>query len=347
MHSSANTQDENQRIPKPDLNVVYMPTEERFDRITKLACKIFNVPTAILSFVNGQEIWLKSLQGWNNSNSHYDKYPFAKIIDADKTLIVPDTKHDLTYANCSIVKDQHPMRFYAGHPVKYEGNNMGTISIIDRRPREFSSDDAETLKSLACWVENELNISALKNVKTQLVSALEQACRISMIDALTKTWNRRGIDDLLRKEMERARREKLAFAVLMVDIDYFKKINDQFGHKAGDKALQEIASRIHLTVRPNDAVSRYGGDEFLIFLGNCSEKKADLIANRIINRIQEKPVILDNNHAIDISLTIGVAAVNTICNAKLIEIIDMADRALYEGKLAGRNCVRMKKLHNS
>ncbi|MBF8305939.1 MAG: hypothetical protein HW398_1127 [Acidobacteria bacterium] len=155
-------------------------------------------------------------------------------------------------------------------------------------------------------------------------------------DSLTGIWNRAAIFDVLKRELLRAQREGTFVGVLLADLDFFKKINDVYGHLAGDAVLREVAQRINAAVRTYDAVGRYGGEEFLVVLSGCEEEPLPH-AERIRALVSAEPVVTREG-AITVTLSLGAA----ISGGELLEIEDLlraADAALYRAKRAGRNRV--------
>ncbi len=154
-------------------------------------------------------------------------------------------------------------------------------------------------------------------------------------NALTGLWNRRAILDLLDREMERSRRSHGPIGLLMLDVDHFKRINDTLGHPAGDVVLKEVADRIGHSVRSYDSVGRYGGEEFLVILPDCDETQTLQSAERIRSVIAEDVYPVATS---DIVVTISIGAtVLWSCSISAMEILAIADLALYEAKSKGRN----------
>jgi len=181
--------------------------------------------------------------------------------------------------------------------------------------------------------------SALRDSQEVLAAELETAKNDALIDPLTKVWNRKGMNEMLHAEIERARRAKQRVALMLLDIDDFKQVNDEFGHLAGDHALREISQRIRACLRPSDIVARFGGDEFLVFAGSCSEEAAATLAERILARVRQQ-TIQSGAHELPVTLTIGM--VSTVVTPELTStsLIEQADAALYAAKSDGRNCYR-------
>lgn len=159
-------------------------------------------------------------------------------------------------------------------------------------------------------------------------------------DHLTGLWNRGAIMNLLHRETQRSARIGEPLGVIMADLDHFKQINDSYGHPTGDAVLRDVARRLLESVRNYDYVGRYGGEEFLIVLAECSPSDLIVTAERMRVYVSEKPVDTDSG-PIPVTISIGVAAQRDL-GPKLRreeELVRAADKALYCAKANGRNRV--------
>ena len=174
--------------------------------------------------------------------------------------------------------------------------------------------------------------------------AEEALRRLADHDDLTGLYNRREMLRLLKEETSRADRHRRAVSLIMLDIDAFKKVNDTYGHQAGDSALQQIARIVEESVRSFDRVARYGGEEFAVILPETTAADALVVAERMRTRIaaQEYSIGLENGADVRIPLTIsaGIATITLNHEAAVEQLIREADAGLYEAKNGGRNrCV--------
>lgn len=158
-------------------------------------------------------------------------------------------------------------------------------------------------------------------------------------DDLTQLLNRRFLPTVLRREIALAERGSLSFAVLMIDVDHFKSINDRHGHAAGDVVLQSVASTIVRNLRVSDYAFRYGGEEFLLVLVETDLKGASAIAERIRNEIARETIRLPGAHSEKVSVSIGLAMHTG--HPDYAQLIEAADAALYRAKAEGRNRLRL------
>ena len=163
--------------------------------------------------------------------------------------------------------------------------------------------------------------------------------RAATHDALTGLPNRRAADDFMAQEALRAQRQETPLSALMVDIDFFKKVNDQLGHAAGDHVLQTLARLLEQRARATDLVSRWGGEEFLVLLPDTPPTGALELAEQLRQAVQSDPFVWQQT-AVPVTISIGAATWSRgpfHANA----LIARADAALYDAKRSGRNCVRL------
>jgi len=176
----------------------------------------------------------------------------------------------------------------------------------------------------------------LEEDKEKIATAYVEIENIAFLDSLTNLWNRRGMVTQLKAESARTRRNKGAFCILMADIDFFKKVNDTFGHDAGDLVIQNISKILKDSCRQEDSVSRWGGEEFLLLINSCRMNEGYLVAEKIRRQI-ESSVVHYNGKEITFTITIGLAQFTE--EKEWEDVIKEADINLYEGKKSGRNKV--------
>lgn len=191
----------------------------------------------------------------------------------------------------------------------------------------------------AIRTEDLSDLAAAFNVMGEQIQQNQTALfELATRDGLTGLLNRREFLRLLRDEINRARRYGRSFAVLLLDIDHFKKVNDSWGHPAGDEVLRCVAGRIMNELRPTDRAGRYGGEEFAILLTETGLDAATTAAERIRAAIARGPVDTPDNGSIAVTVSIGIAAFPQ-AGSEETALISVADRNLYSAKAAGRNCV--------
>lgn len=185
------------------------------------------------------------------------------------------------------------------------------------------------------------DISDFISHQNALLKSTEEMERLSHTDDLTQIPNRRNILEILNSEIQTHNRKKRPMSIAMLDIDYFKKINDDYGHQCGDKVLSELAQFISGQLRDYDTIGRYGGEEFLIILPETTGEQAFAICDRIRKAIQEN-VHKYNGRNIHLTASLGIAARGSEENIPIYNFIKEADRCLYIAKDTGRNRTEIK-----
>lgn len=168
----------------------------------------------------------------------------------------------------------------------------------------------------------------------------------NITDPLTRVYNRRYLDRRLEEEVVRSKRYLLHLSILMLDIDHFKRVNDLYGHQAGDVTLSTLGSLLKTGLRDSDVVARYGGEEFLVICTNTAIDGAALVAERLRQLIESCQVEIPDSsggiQTIQITISIGAAGLGASVDSK-DKLVQAADQALYRAKEEGRNCVVLDK----
>lgn len=213
-------------------------------------------------------------------------------------------------------------------PMMARGSVYGLL-VLSAHETDANPDTVHDIKRLAMALADSMSL-ALSNI-----SLREKLRTQSLRDPLTGLYNRRYMEDALERYISLAERTGTATSVVMIDLDNFKRLNDQNGHAKGDAVLRDVAAQLIGALRPSDVICRYGGEELLVILPNCSVEDAMLKAEMMRARIES----LTDAHDIPISASFGVAGVPE-CSAGTADVIPMADAALYVAKQSGKNCVR-------
>jgi diguanylate cyclase (GGDEF)-like protein len=193
----------------------------------------------------------------------------------------------------------------------------------------FVKEDAQLLWVLSLIAENLLTREY----------ANEGILRFAFTDFLTGLRTRGYFEQQVEMEFKRAERRRQKFALLMLDIDHFKKLNDSFGHHVGDQVLREVAGLLAQDMREVDTVARYGGEEFVIVLPETTETGAAYVAERLRRTVEEARFLAGSDHkAQRLTISIGIAVYDTDAQFKG-DLIEFADAAMYAAKHAGRNRV--------
>jgi two-component system, cell cycle response regulator len=218
----------------------------------------------------------------------------------------------------------------------------------------FYSASVETKRFDACYGSDFMkHMSYTISVCIENVLNYEKLKLTTLTDPLTKIRNRRFFDQYLYKEVSHLQRSNTPLSCLLLDIDHFKKVNDNYGHTAGDMVLIQVVKRIQTILRADEILARYGGEEFVLLLPETDNSYALNAATRIIHELNKKPILIENKKPLTITISIGLATLfnkNTLKNTfssnnpKEVNyysewLIKEADKALYQAKETGRNKV--------
>lgn len=247
------------------------------------------------------------------------------IIDHQEPLVVGDADRD-PFTAADMLREAS-LSAYVGVPIVFEGESLGVLYALDRRPREYAPSDVDFMRILAKRAAYSIGIAHL----------IEQMHELASTDELTGVANRREFFRRGTLEIERDDRTHRGLAMIMFDIDRFKAINDACGHAAGDEVLAEIARRCESVIRGVDLLARTGGEEFAVLLPEADTEVARSVAERLRVAVADEPFPVRGDDR-RITLTLGVA-VRTDADADVATLLGRADRALYEGKQAGRDRV--------
>jgi diguanylate cyclase (GGDEF)-like protein len=256
------------------------------------------------------------------------------IIDTRKTLHVPDLYEPRIMDEYPVViRAGDPTRAYVGVPLLVRDQVVGLISMQSQQPNAFTEEQVRLLETIATQAA-----VAVENARI-----FDQMKEMAITDAVTQLYSRRHFTTQVQAEVERSNRHGSALSILMVDIDKFKRVNDTWGHNAGDVVLRSVAHVCKDSLRLNDLVGRWGGEEFAVALPETGLREAEVVAERLRRAVDEMTVPVGSDMA-RVTVSVGVACLNAETST-LEALVDSADRALYNAKQAGRN--RVCTLENS
>ncbi len=280
------------------------------------------------------------------TNPAYDKYTDAEqsrqleLIGTLQTTLVLDQLLQLFSREIQTVIPHDGFRYSnqvlgmevqggerASHSCNYslvlEEQKLGELTLMRRK--RFNDRELAQLENQLCCLLYPLRNAVL----------YYQALQSAYTDPLTQVYNRAALNCSFQREWKLAQRQRTPLSLLLLDIDYFKKINDTFGHTAGDAALAKIAHCLRQSVRASDMIFRYGGEEFLILLSNTSGKGAQLLAERIRKQIRDMDCS-DISPNLRITTSLGVATLSHPEDTPQ-QLLKRADDALYQAKRKGRD----------
>ena len=289
-----------------------------------------------MSLVDENRQWFKSHYGLKARETPRDFAFCAHAILQDQIFEIKNSSNDKRFHDNHLVTGEPNVIFYAGISLNINGNKLGTLCVIDNKPNALTENALEALTALGRQVESQL-ILRLSNKKLQ--EANERLLILSSTDTLTGLPNRRTLFDVFEKEFRRSMREHLPISIILLDIDCFKKYNDNYGHVEGDKCLKNISKSLRNVLdRPGDLVGRYGGEEFMFILPNTGKSGAEHIAKLTLEKIRNLKI--ENTHSTCspyVSISLGVSYTNSEEIVAPNVLIEQADQALYQAKLSGRN----------
>jgi len=300
-----------------NLRVLDTPPEERYDRLTRLAKRLFEVPIALVSFVDAHRQWFKSRQGLDESETPREISFCAHAILQEGIFVVPDAHGDDRFRDSPLVTVYPNVRFYAGRPVQApDGARVGTLCLMDHRPRELDSEDLHLLDDLGALVEEEFR-------NLELITT----------DELTGITNRRGFRSIAGHTLALCRRVGRPATLVLFDLDRFKEINDTFGHAAGDKLLKTFGKHLLDAFRDSDVVARLGGDEFCVLLSGTDETAAARPLDHLRERLEAVAAAAPQGEP-PIRFSAGAARYDPKRHPTVDDLLHDADLRMYEMKRA-------------
>jgi diguanylate cyclase (GGDEF)-like protein len=228
-------------------------------------------------------------------------------------------------------------------PLVANGKSIGFIFFSSRKKINYDRSHKDLLLQIASQLSVVIEKTQLyrgAKLNKQLIAQKKSLQQRVTHDALTGLLNRSAIFDILHKQIMRAKRGGYGVAVIMIDIDYFKSINDTYGHMAGDAVLGEIADRLTKSARVHEYIGRYGGEEFLAIISPYDQASATKVAERFRQAIADEPIQADQS-SIPVTISIGVSAGATEATLDADLLLRHADEALYAAKRKGRNRVEI------
>ena len=300
------------------LKILDSQPEERFDRLTRMARRMFGVPIAVVSLVDTDRQWFKSRQGIDICETSRDISFCSHALLDDGILEIQDaSKDDRFFDNPMVTGDPH-VRFYAGCPIRIDNHHaVGTLCLIDSKPRTLSQEDRGLLKDLATLAEEEI-----------------AGIQVATLDHLTQLSNRRGFEALGNHVLATCRRLSVPATLLFFDLDGFKQINDRHGHAEGDRALQRFARILGTTFRHSDVYARLGGDEFVVLLSNAPESDISVALDRLRDAVDASNADVEPGLALHFSA--GAVTYESESD-DITSLLRKADQRMYENKRLRRS----------
>ncbi|MFH7319437.1 diguanylate cyclase [Desulfurivibrio sp. D14AmB] len=249
------------------------------------------------------------------------------VVESGEAILVPDVTKEPRFLNYhGLLPDIGS--FLSVPLVDDNGRVFGVLNIHKASPNSFREHD----KNFFCAVANNLAV-ALERARI-----FENACREAMRDELTGLYNRRYLLECGTRELLKARRAQAPMALLLLDLDNFKEVNDLWGHARGDEVLTGLAALLTKNLRQSDVAARYGGEEFVVLLPDTMGTGAHGLAEKLRATVAGELVLKDGDNCRTVTMTVGVAS-SPEDGQDFDQLLAAADRRLYLGKAAGRNRV--------
>lgn len=254
------------------LRLVGTPPEERFDRLTRIARRILEVPWSFVTLVDEERLWLKSRQGLDMEEMPRDlSFCAHAILDGD-IMVVNDTDRDLRFRDNPLVAGAPGFRFYAGCPISAaNGTNMGTLCVLSDRPREMNTEDMVVLRDLANICERELEGPAPDT-----------------LDALTGLTSQRNFLILSRHMLTLCERMDRPASLVYIRLGGDGLENPTHGHSEGDRALMGFADVLLDASRESDIRGRLDAEDFALLLTNCDNQRVEQVIERIKSELEQE-----------------------------------------------------------
>ena len=273
---------------------------------------------------------------------HLDRYPeIAAALESDHAILVDDAMTHPLFAEMREVWARERRRVVlqsvAAVPFAIDRSRSGVFFLrTDRGERRLTNDDVEF-----AGVAIRATVAAIRRAQALETTRADNRRleALATTDPLTRVLNRRALIDRLNAEVDRARRYDSGLTMLLLDVDFFKTINDTAGHLAGDSVLRQLGALLEDAVRKVDVVARYGGEEFVAILPETSAEGGVAFAERLRERIEAQDFIVNTERTVHLTVSIGIATFPSARVETTEDLFARADEALYRAKSSGRNQV--------
>jgi len=303
--------------------------ESVLNSLVQVTCQAFTYEQGAILLVDERsgDLVVEATYGYAPGTRGY-RIPVGKGITGSvqrtgKPEVVADVRRDPRYIGITerVVSE-------IAVPLISEGRVIGVFNLESTHRAAFGQRDLHILTALAGYAT-----IAIENARL-----FEKTKRLAITDGLTELYNHRYLHEAMERTLQRCRRDEQPLAVIMLEIDSFKRYNDTYGHQRGDDVLRIVADVLRKGSRTSDIVARYGGDEFMIVLPNSSKDTASEIAERLRRAVEAYPFLLGESIVTSVTLSVGVAA-SPDDGDTVDGLVDAVDRAQYTAKRSGGNKV--------
>jgi diguanylate cyclase (GGDEF)-like protein len=325
--------------------------QEKWQNIADMMATLIDVPAGLIMRVvdNDIQVFVSSKTAGNpyhvgDREILLDSGLYCEtVIRSNDRLLVPNALEDADWNNNPDIKLN--MVSYLGFPIRWPDKTpFGTICVLDNKKNAYSGLHENLLLQFRDVIEQHLQLVhmnvQLAVAKAEMDVLNEQLKVLASTDSLTGVLNRRRFGEIFEMEWRRSAREKTPLSLLLIDVDHFKHLNDDFGHLRGDDALKMVALVLQtMAARAGDVVARYGGEEFAVLLPNTSLEHAQHMAEAIRRAMARTVLFKISGCDITGTVCVGVASAVPTSTRSPDSLLQSADTALYRAKLGGRNRV--------
>lgn len=314
--------DEKKRIEKlRALNILDTPAEERFDRLTRMAKRIFNADISIITLVDSDRQWFKSTtaaQALPTETGREVSFCAHAILD-EGAMVVEDALMDERFQDNPLVANSPNIRFYAGYPLRVNsGSALGTLCILGSEPRHFSADDLQMLNDLGAMAEQEIAV-----------------IQSSTLDSLTKISNHRGFLEFANHSYMVTKRKGVQCSLLLFSLNSLKRIGETFGQEEGKRVLISFTDLLKIVFRDSDIFGRMDTNEFAVFMlesDDASTKAAVLRLNKAVEVFNDQ-----ETHDFSLQFSAGHIVALPGTNLALDDLLALARERMESDKLSHRH----------
>ena len=316
------------------MQLLSTPDEAAFDRVTRTAQRLFDVPVALVSLIDAERQWFKSCIGLPVRETPRAVSFCGHAILDDELLVVEDARADVRFADNPIVTGEPHVVFYAGRPLRNsEVFNIGTLCVIDHAPRLFSPDQRQSLDDLGHWLETVLLNRELGEAEQAMIGALDELRRTSLLDEHLNIWRREAILDLLARETERAFRGLGRLGLMQIRIDGGPNMVPPLRQEV----YAELCRRARALLHAYDSIGLLADGEFIAILPDAGNEWVQRTAEKLVRAVAMSPFAADGE-VVSCSASIGWTTVDYAVQAATgQELLARLARAVAAASAYGGN----------